>query len=293
LRALRASFLLVLVSGCTQLFFHPQRALIDTPDRHGIEYRNVTLQAADGTKLDAWFLPARIAGRGRAKAAVLFLHGNAENISTHFLSVAWMPGEGFNALIFDYRGYGKSEGRPSLAGMQLDIDAAMRYLVSHRDVDPNRIILLGQSLGGALAIAYAARSAYRDHIAAIVIDSSFSDYREITREKLAGIWLTWPLQWLPWLTVDDTYSPAASVAALSPVPLLLIHGDSDSVVPFRHSEKLFELAGNPKALWIVPGAGHTESLANPAIRERLVDYLDHQLDSRGAFRATSSEPAIR
>ncbi len=293
MRALRASFLALLVSGCTQLFFHPLRALVDTPERHGIEYFDVTLQAADGTKLDAWFLPAKVAGAGRAKATVLLLHGNAENISTHFMSVAWMPAEGFNALVFDYRGYGNSAGRPSLSGMQLDIDAAMRYLLSHRDVDPDRIIVFGQSLGGALAIAYAAHSAYRSRIAAIVIDSSFSDYREITREKLAGIWLTWPLQWLPWLTVDDTYSPAASVAALSPVPLLLIHGGSDTIVPFRHSERLFELARNPKDLWIVPGAGHIESLENQVVRERLIGYLDRQLDGRVASHATASEPAIR
>ena len=265
--------LAALLSGCMQLFFHPQRTLVDTPQRHGIEYRTDEFRAADGAKLNAWFLPARTGNGGKAKGTVLFLHGNAENISTHFLSVAWMPGEGFNALIFDYRGYGDSEGVPSLAGMQLDIDAAMRHLVEDPAIDPDRIVVYGQSLGGALAIAYVAHSAYRSHIRAVVIDSAFSDYRLIVRQKLASTWLTWPLQWLPWMTVDDTYSPAASVASISPLPLLLLHGDKDEVVPFEHSQMLFELARDPKELWIVPGAGHTESVASEAVRKRLVAYL--------------------
>lgn len=260
-------------SGCTQLFFHPHSILIDTPERHGVEYQVENFQAADGTSLNAWFLPAKNKDGGKAKATVLFLHGNAENISTHFRSVAWLPAEGFNMLALDYRGYGASEGTPSLAGMQLDIDTAMRSLLAHKDVDQNRIVIFGQSLGGALAIYYAAHSAYRANIRAVVIDSAFFDYRLIAKEKLAGFVLTWPFQWLPWLTVDDDYSPAASVAALSPLPLLLLHGDQDVVIPLHHSRQLFERAREPKELWIVPGAGHAQSLGSEAVRNRLIEFL--------------------
>lgn len=270
---IRVLLLTALLSGCTQLFFHPDSRLVDTPQRHGIEYQSETLHAADGTALNAWFLPARTRNGEKARATILFLHGNAENISTHFRSVAWLPAEGFNVLALDYRGYGASDGFPTLAGVQLDIDAAMRSLLTHKGVDPHRIVIFGQSLGGALAIYYAAHSAYRADIRAVVIDSSFFDYREIAEEKLAGFFLTWPLQWLPWLTIDDDYSPASSVAAISPLPLLLIHGDRDVVVPYHHSRQLFERAGEPKELWIVPGAGHTQSLGSEAVRRKLVDYL--------------------
>jgi dipeptidyl aminopeptidase/acylaminoacyl peptidase len=113
--------------------------LVQTPDRVGVRYEPVSLRAADGVDLVAWFMPAS----GKAHATVLFLHGNAENISTHFLNVAWMPAEGFNVLALDYRGYGGSAGRPSLPGAQLDIDAALTALRARPDVDPRRIVLFG------------------------------------------------------------------------------------------------------------------------------------------------------
>ena len=267
----------LLLSSCTQLFFHPHSFLIDTPERHGVEYQIENFRAADGTLLNAWFLPAKNKNGNKegdkANATVLYLHGNAENISTHFRSIAWLPAAGFNVLALDYRGYGASEGKPSLAGMQLDIEAAMHSLLTHQGVDPNKIIIFGQSLGGALAIYYAAHSSYRANIRAVVVDSAFSDYRLITKEKLSAFFLTWPFQWLPWLTVDDNYSPIASVAALSPLPLLLIHGDQDVVVPPHHSQQLFEQAGEPKQLWIVPGAGHTQSLSNESVRNQLIEFL--------------------
>lgn len=277
MRSLGLLLLAVLLSGCTQFFFQPHSYLIDTPERHGIEYRIESFQAADGTALNAWFLPAQDKNGnkdgGKAKATVLFLHGNAENISTHFRNIMWLPAAGYNVLAFDYRGYGASDGTPSLAGMQLDIDAAMRSLLAHKDVDPDRIVIFGQSLGGALAIHYAAHSAYRANIRAVVIDSAFFDYRLIVREKLAGFFLTWPFQWLPWLTIDDDYSPANSVAAISPLPLLLLHGDRDVVVPPHHSRQLFERAGEPKQLWIVPGANHTQSLNDETVRNSLLEFL--------------------
>ena len=269
---MRARFLSLLafgLVGCTSSFFQPHRVLVLTPAQIGMAYEELELRADDGTVLHAWYLPAR----GRARATVLYLHGNAENISTHFANVAWMPAEGFNVLALDYRGYGASGGSASLPGVQLDIDAALRALVARPDVDAKRIVVFGQSLGGALAIHYVAHGAQRAHVRALVADSSFSDYREITREKLAGFFLTWPFQWLPWLTVDNDYSPAASVRALSPVPLLLIHGERDVVVPPQHSRRLYELAGEPKELWIVPQAGHIQALRSESVRRRLAEFL--------------------
>ena len=257
------------LGGCTATFFQPHNVLVTTPGQYGIQYERVEFKAEDGTGLFAWFLPAR----GEARATVLYLHGNAENISTHFANVAWMPAKGFNVLAFDYRGYGGSQGSPSLRGVQLDIDAAMRTLLARPDVDPKRIYIFGQSLGGALAIHYAATMRYRANVRAVIVDSSFSDYRLIAQEKFAATPLTWAFQWLPLLTVNNDYSPQASVKALSPIPLLLIHGDQDFIVPVDHSQRLYDGAADPKEIWVVEGAGHIEALRRPSMRERLTAFL--------------------
>lgn len=269
MRSLTALLAACVLAGCTHVFFQPSSVLVATPGLYGIDYQPVELRAADGTGLFAWFMPAR----GDAKATVLYLHGNAENISTHFANVAWMPAAGFNVLALDYRGYGGSDGRPSLAGVQLDIDAAMRTLLERADVDPQRIIIFGQSLGGALAIYYAAHSQYRNHVRAVIADSAFADYRLVAREKMADLFLTWPFQWLPKFTVDDDYSPRAAVAAISPIPLLLIHGERDSIVPPHHSQILYDAAHEPKELWDIPDAGHIQALRTAAVRKRLAEFL--------------------
>lgn len=282
-RATPAILLAVLLSGCTNLFFQPQTTLFDSPDRYGIKYQVEQLRAADGTRLTAWYFPARQApGGGAAKGTILFLHGNGENISTHFRSIAWLPAEGYNVLGLDYRGYGTSEGAPSLPGAEADIDAAMKSLLDHPGVDPHRIVIFGQSLGGALAIYYAAHTSYRANIRAVVIDSAFYDYRRIAREKLAGTKLTWAFQWLPWLVIDDDYSPRDAVAGISPLPLLLIQGDSDRVVPPHNINDLFARAREPKQMWVVPGADHLQALQSADLRKKLVEYLDRHVSDAPA-----------
>jgi fermentation-respiration switch protein FrsA (DUF1100 family) len=214
--------------------------------------------------------------RGEAHGTVLYLHGNAQNISAHFGNVGWLPAAGFNVLAFDYRGYGGSQGRPTLAGVQLDIDAAMRLLIERPEVDPDRIIVFGQSLGGALAIYYVAHSEYRDHIRAVVADSAFADYRQVVKEKMADFFITWPLQWLPDYTVDNDYAPRAAVAAIAPIPLLLIHGKDDGIVAAHHSQLLYETAREPKAYWAIPDRGHIQALRDAGVRKRLTDFLLRQ-----------------
>jgi uncharacterized protein len=283
MRLAAAVLVALCLGGCTSVFFQPERTLFQTPGLYGLDYQPVELHAADGTELFAWFMPAR----GTARGSVLYLHGNGQNISTQFANVAWMPALGYNVLALDYRGYGGSQGTPSLPGVQLDIDAAMRVLLARPDVDPQRIIVFGQSLGGALAIYYVAHSRYRDHVKAVVIDSAFSDYERIGREKLAAAIVTWPFQWFASLSIDNRYSPEAAVGMLSPIPLLLIHGQDDTIVPLHHSQRLYELAGFPKSLWVVPGVGHIQAIKERDVRKRLADFLARSLSpAQGPVAAT-------
>jgi fermentation-respiration switch protein FrsA (DUF1100 family) len=282
MRLLAALLVAASLSACTPLFFQPHNVIVATPGQYGVDYQPVEFKAQDGTGLFAWFLPAR----GEPTATVLYLHGNGQNISTHFANVAWMPAAGFNVLAMDYRGYGGSEGKPTLSGVQMDIDAAMRVLLERPDVDPERIVVFGQSLGGALAIHYVAHSAYRRNVRAVIADSPFSDYRKVAREKMADLFITWPFQWLPAFTVNNDYSPQASVAALSPIPLLLIHGEQDLIVPPHHSRLLFESAQEPKALWSIPDTGHIGALRERSVRKRLAEFVQRSSSERVAELST-------
>jgi hypothetical protein len=266
----------LMLSACTAVFFQPHRYLVATPDKLGLAYQEVHFKTRDGLELYGWFLPAK----GRALGTILQLHGNAENISTHFASLAWMPARGFNVFIFDYRGYGGSEGEPTLEGVQIDIDAAMDALFARSDVDKDRVVMYGQSLGGALAAYYVAHSPRRDQLRALVLESAFSGYVDIVREKMADHWFTWPFQWLPQFTVDDRFSPLPAMTKISPLPLLVLHGDQDAVVPVQEGRRLYEAALEPKQLWVVPGAGHIQTMRNPAERDRLVAYLVEVLERR-------------
>jgi fermentation-respiration switch protein FrsA (DUF1100 family) len=260
----------LMLGGCAGLFFHPMTRHVSQPADRGLAHEDVWLTAADGTRLHGWFLPARTPARG----TVLFLHGNAENVSTHIASVAWLPGAGYHVLLIDYRGYGASAGEPSVAGALLDIDAAMRWLLARDGVDRRRIVVFGQSLGAALAIHYVAHSAQRAHIRALIADSAFASYRDITREKLAGFWLTRPLQApLSW-TVSDAHSPIRSVARVAPIPILFLHGEDDEIIPPAHSRRLYRAAGEPRELWLIPGGRHIDAPQRPAVREKLLGILD-------------------
>lgn len=259
-----------LLPSCAGVFFQPQRALVMTPERVGLDYQDIYIEAADGVRLHAWYLPAQ----GEARGTVLFLHGNAQNISTHIASVYWLPERHYNVLLLDYRGYGRSAGVPSLDGAVSDAEAAIAWLAARPEVAKQGMAVFGQSLGGALAVYAAAHSAHRDRIKALIIDSAFSGYRAIVREKLAGFWLTWAVQWPLSLLVDDRYSPLRAIADISPTPVLIIHGEHDPVVPVHHAEYLYAAAGEPKAVWRIPESGHIQALTRPEQRRRLAEYLD-------------------
>jgi uncharacterized protein len=267
----------IVLSGCARFFFLPYAQLLSTPDKLGLAYEEVSFTSDDGIELFGWFLPAQ----GQAHGSILFLHGNAENISTHVQLVAWLPPRGFNVFIIDYRGYGASQGEPTLDGVQRDIDAAFKTLLSRQDIDEDRIVLYGQSLGGAFALYNAAHSPYRDHLRAVISDSAFSSYRSITKEKMAQLWFAWPLQWLPWLTLNNAFSPEKAIGKLSPIPVLIIHGEQDSIVPPHHAQRLYEAAREPRQHWIVPGAEHIQSMTMKEWQDRLEGYLRDVVERPG------------
>ncbi len=173
----------ILRFGCADRFvYYPTREVYGTPGDLGLRYEEVTFHSADGTALSGWFVPAT----GTAQGTVVHFHGNAQNMTAHFGYVSWLPREGFNVFVFDYRGYGASAGRPSREGVYQDCLAALACVRSRPDVDPDRIVVLGQSLGGANAIAVlGAPGAPR--VRAVAVDSAFYSYRLMARAVIRRI----------------------------------------------------------------------------------------------------------
>lgn len=266
-----------LLAGCDNLFYYPSRNSFIDPVSIGLPYKDVSFNSLDGTRLHGWFFAPK-GGTDGAKATVIHFHGNAENISTHFQAVAWLAREGFNVFVFDYRGYGQSDGEPNKDGIQDDAVAAVRWVRGRPDVDPDRLIFFGQSLGAAIAVHLAA-GPEGTGLRVVVLESGFSSYRAITREKLAASFLTWPFQWPLSLLVSDRDRPRDDIAKIAPVPVLIIHGTADPVVPYHHAEVLYAAAREPKTLWTIPGAGHTSAFGRygEIYRPRLLAFLNQQL----------------
>ena len=281
--ALRALLLCLVLasSGCTTLFFHPSRAEVLHPQRLGLEYEDVYLDTADGLRLHGWYLKAQ----GTARGTLLHLHGNAENISTFIAAVHWLPARGYNVFLLDYRGYGRSEGAAYVSGIHADAELALEYLVGRGGVDRDRLVVFGQSLGGSVAIHAVAHSPHRTQVRAVISEGAFSSYRRIAREKMQLLWLTRYLRGPLGFLFSDEYAAAPVVTEIAPVPLLIIHGDADPIVPVSHAHALYAPAREPKQLRILPGGKHVDSLARPEGRERFLEYLDRAV---GAEQAPTS-----
>jgi len=268
--------LFLLPTGCGGLFFYPQKELQDNPVAQQFSPQDIFFKTPDNLTLHGWFFRT---ARPAPRATVLALHGNAENLSTHVGSVLWLVNEGFDLFIFDYRGYGRSEGSPDIKGVHVDAEAALETLLAMPRVRDNKIVVLGQSIGGAIAVYTVAHSQHKDRIAALVIESAFSSYRLIAREKLGQFFLTWPFQYPLSFLFPDAYSPVRWIKQVSPVPVLILHGEEDPVVPLHHGQLLYDSAVQPKELWRTAPQGHVRSFADERVREGLVRYLDAQLQT--------------
>lgn len=255
------------------MFFYPDRVEYSRPEQFGLKHEDVSIATADGSRLHGWWLPAR----GAARGTVLHLHGNAANVSNHLPLVAWLPPAGFDVLMIDYRGFGRSEGKPALEGVVEDALAALRHLRT-RAVDAQRLIVLGQSIGGATAL----RMLARDHagVRLAVIDSAFASYRGIARDAALQSVVLAPL-----LPLALPALPAAAhdpVAALDRigVPLLFVCGTGDAVIPPKHTERLFEAARAPKRILRVEGAQHLEALLRGDVQAQLLDAMRAAVSDR-------------
>lgn len=249
-------------------FYRPSRQEYDAPENYGLEYEPVTFVARDGVRLSGWWFPAE----GSAIGTVVHCHGNAGNITGHFVQTAWLPAEGYNVLCFDYRGYGCSEGRVTRSGTIADAHAAVDHAMAREGAGPV-VLLFGQSLGGTVAIVVAAE---RDDLAGVAVDGAFSDYRQEVAWVLSRQWLTRSVaKLIARFGISRGHDAIDCVDRVAPTPLFLMHGKEDRTCPWEMSQDLYDRAKEPKGLWLIPDAGHYEALNELAEigRPKLTDFF--------------------
>jgi hypothetical protein len=237
----------------------PGRALTATPENAGFEYEDVLLTTGDGLQLHGWFVPA-----GKSAATVLFLHGNAGNISHRLDSIGVFHELGLNTLIFDYRGYGQSEGSPGELGTYIDAQSAWDYLVGSRGTTPDRIIIFGRSLGGAIAAWLAKENRSR----AVIIESSFSSALDMARR-------IYPF--MPTKLITRLKYPVKDYAGQLKSPLLVVHSRDDEIIPFSMGQAIFDAATVPKAMLVISGDHNYGFLLN---RDRYIQGLREFIDGQ-------------
>lgn len=221
--------------------FHPHPWVDrDWARASGLPLQDVWFESEDGIRLFGWYVEAR-----DSQGVLLWCHGNAGNIIHRLENLAELYRVGISVFLFDYRGYGRSQGTPSEEGVYQDALAAAEYLVRSKRVKPERLVLFGRSLGAAVA----AEVASRQKAAGLILESAFPSVESVARAHYFGL----PMHWF----LGARFRLIDRLPKLS-LPLLVIHGDQDEIIPIELGRQVFELAREPKSFYAVPGADHND-----------------------------------
>lgn len=218
--------------------YYPTRAVDETPQKIGLDYRDIIFETSDHKKINGWFISGV-----KHSPVIYFLHGNGGNIADRLVKITFFHELGYSVFIIDYRGYGRSSGRPGEKGLYLDVLSGYEYLLSEMKVPASSIIVYGESLGGALAINLAQQKAVK----ALIIESSFTSVADMSR-------IIYP--YLPAFLISSKFDSFSKVSRIT-VPKLFIHSTEDEIVPYALGKKLFEQASFPKEFFRAKG-GHND-----------------------------------
>lgn len=271
--------LLMILSGCTSLFYQPTRILYATPERFGVAHKDVFFDSSDGTRLHAWFLQHDPSVK--TKGLVTFFHGNAQNLSSHFHIMAWLTKYGYDVFVFDYRGYGLSVGEPTPKKVNLDALAALDQSLGYlKEKKYEHWIVHGQSLGGAIAMRALEDFKSNEKIDLLILDCTFDSYDDVAFDILTNHWLSFIFSPLAYVLVSDSMAPTKFFKDFKQ-PTLVMHGKDDSIIAPEFGKRIFDnLSVEKKQWWLVDGAGHINAFhALDGINKRKVflDYLKKML----------------
>jgi len=220
-----------------RMVYFPNRRLWQTPSDWGMAYEDVSFETKDGVRIHAWFVPAQ-----PSKGVILFCHGNAGNISHRLDTLKIFKDLGYSTLIFDYRGYGRSKGRPTEMGTYRDVEGAWQHLVKQRGVAPDKVVLFSRSIGGPIAAWLA-----KEHTpGALILESTFNTFVDM---GASAYWFV-PVRLLCRFKYDT-----AAYAKEAECPILVVHSPEDDIVPYRLGRRLYEALPEPKEFLEIRG-GH-------------------------------------
>lgn len=238
------------------MIFFPSKDLIVTPTDWDLQYEDVILDTEDGVRLHGWFIPHQGASR-----TVLFFHGNAGNMSHRRESVEIFHRLGLNVFIFDYRGYGNSEGKPSEHGLYFDAMAAWQYLAQEKGFPRQQIILFGRSLGGVVACNLAAEV----QPGALILESTFSSAKDMANTIFPIMSRIMPIRFE--FNTEDYIKRVTS-------PLLVVHSTEDDIIPFWQGEKVYQAASQPKSFVRIQGDHNSGFFTSqPVYEQALGEFL--------------------
>ena len=221
--------------------YYPEKDFIFTPDDYRLEYEDIFFVSEDNLRLNGWFIPAEA-----PRATILFSHGNAGNMSHRLQIIEIFHRLNLNVFIYDYRGYGKSQGVPSEQGLYRDVQAAYRYLTEQRKLDAASLVIFGKSIGANVAIDLASRV----EAGLFISDSGFTSAYEMGRRLFPYL----PVKFL----ISIKYDALSKIKDIT-IPKLIIHSQEDEIVPFRMGQRLFEAAAEPKEFYPMKGT-HNEAI---------------------------------
>ncbi len=263
------------LAGCNSvstLFFYPQSVLIATPQEAALEYRDVWLKAVDGTKLHSWWIPAQ-GEQPDSNIMVLYVHGNAENISSHSRSIYWLPSQGVSVLALDYRGFGASEGKARLPEVLQDMGAAAAWM--KQEYPEKDLVILGQSIGSAIAINFTAQAAEQYKIKALVLDAPLTGFATAARSAMSKNpvgWFIWPFTVL----IPSQWDPIKHIEGID-IPVLIIHSPEDQVLPYKYGKKLYNKwqHAHPRQqlCWLDSKGPHIMSFAFAELRQATLSFM--------------------
>lgn len=238
--------------SCSNLLYYPDHYMYVNPDIMEFKPEDCVLKLANDSEIHGWYFTSS----PNPKAVIVFFHGNGQNRTSHIVGLYWILKEGYDLFAVEYPGYGETDGNPTPKNTVESGHAALRYIQKRKPNTP--IIVYGQSLGGAVAMRAVLDLKKEVPVSLVVADSTFLSYRKTGRVVLSKSWVTWLLQPLGWLLLDDQYAPGNKIKDLSPTPLLVIHDRKDPVIPIQLGEEVFKKAKEPKEFWEVTGGGHAQ-----------------------------------